>query len=55
MEKSSTALSACVGMLYIQLKKNKTIFMKERLIDANEFSITKPEFRTTQEIRVQFL
>lgn len=29
--------------------------MKEHLIDANEFSITKPEFRTTQEIRVQLL
>lgn len=29
--------------------------MKERLIDANEFSITNPEFRTTQEIRVQLL
>lgn len=29
--------------------------MKERLIDANEFSITKPQFRTTQEIRVQLL
>lgn len=27
--------------------------MKERLIDASEFSITK--LRTTQEIRVQFL
>lgn len=45
-------------MLYVQFKKKKKTKKKENnfyesLWNANKFSITKPKFRTTQEITVQ--